>query len=1213
MEIRKGIEDAAQGERVVGLYPPLAPAGQTAWKRRLNLYSGRSLGATALETEQTGRAGHLTTRAQSVSAGVVLGLEIELERQGTQTDLSSAYLVLAPGYGLATSGEDVLIPSVRRIPVGEIPVHGATLSGSVPTLANLQANNALTDIMPIGILWLRPVILPTLGEFDEFDPCDEDELDQAYEDQQLADAALLEYMPLPADFFDGAPPSLGGSSLVAINRWRNRIAYAIFAREMVTVPPHQLPWEGDGVAVGVIGFDTNWTPVFVDRASVVRAGGRPMRRSRLQPTRGSTFLWQARLEQLAEQVADPTLDGVETARIGSMFQFLPPAGILPADALDVTTAQNHFFPAHFGVDAVPIPLEQLDVAFEASAALEPFDTRFTDYVRLLVPVPTHLYEPRLLQQEVIDPLFAETIDRFKTRRDDLRGRRDVVRTIHTAYVTAIQGKAPAYPADPTAGDETATSTPFEPPELEYNTQVTDAGGREIPAYTQLHNDLVARLGATHVDGEGETGLNLNELGLKRYIDRLKQAADAADDNIDLGFLRVQTDIYRVRQLIMGKETAAKLVTSPALAAIIAEEQSSYATREALDGYLKKARDIAVDGNERNISLTNRFSPTLELSQPLDRSNTFTLLNLANENINLAPTFEFIAPKELPPQMIEEQAPVVGAIPNLRDTTIGQRLERSAAVDAKDNTRSTQFEIVNTLGTSPLFEGLEVPVVAQYEGSRVVYENRSIQDLRADPEILFEVNPPGEDEGSYFNAGIDVIDVSVAALRAAEARIKRFREAIALVEGVLQSFQRTLQQITLRLRVLDDDLAEARHDVSVAEALRDEEAARLAEINQRRRQILRDEVKFLAYHRPRSTATLTATPLRALDPGLTPLAVPACLRSVQRIPSELRAMVDLFRDVPIRWLVQMPKLLNRLDRVELLQEVIATGITRAKTPARSRAALFQNSHLGSALGQAIAHTYTAQAQTAAVARLALAEFNPQVLRGQSWKQLRDLTADNASLDDLVEAGHGQSDVAQRALRELNDMAQVAACLYARFGEVRPFLRLRWAETLSQYDEAVNLRNLTNLENWDQVEILERRQMQQLVDWLHNAVEANVPQAVAMINDLIRVCLLLASHAPVNQLLTATVAQPTPLLPGKTVTLNVDLTQVKIGMNVLFYDREDKSKVVAQAVIDDLTSQVAAARVLTTTQPHLQVDKDTAVMVTPAQELARFVSLPSLNLR
>ncbi len=465
MEIRKGIDDPIRGERVVAVDPPFVPDGQTGWNRRLNLYTGRSLSATALETEQRGRAGRLTTRAQSASHGVVTGLEIGLEMPaGAGDGLPPAFLTIAPGYGVAASGDDVLIPAARRIPVAGISISGVDLPGDAATFGALFSTGALDGIAPAGVLRLRPVILPAAGEFDEFDACVDEEADAAFEDQQLADAALLEYVPLTPAVFHRAVPQPAGVTAAAINRWRNEIAYAIFALDAETVPPAVLPWEEEGVAIGVLGFGPGWRPVFVDRASVVRAGGKPRRRSRLQPARGSAFLWQARLEQLAEQVAQLQFEGTPTDEIGAMMRFLPPAGIIPADALEFGSAapQNRFFPARFGVDAVPIPLDQLDVAFEASAALDPYNTFYTDYVRLLVPVPGHLYEPRLLQQEAIDPIFEQTIASFRTRRDTLLGRRLVVRAIYRAYRKAIEGKAPEFPDDATLGRRSARRAAVRP-------------------------------------------------------------------------------------------------------------------------------------------------------------------------------------------------------------------------------------------------------------------------------------------------------------------------------------------------------------------------------------------------------------------------------------------------------------------------------------------------------------------------------------------------------------------------------------------------------------------------------------------------------------------------------------------------------------------------------------------------------------------------------
>jgi len=74
---------------------------------------------------------------------------------------------------------------------------------------------------------------------------------------------------------------------------------------------------------------------------------------------------------------------------------------------------------------VPIPTEDLDAALASSAPLAPFDfaARGTDLVRVLVPVPQRLFDPRLLVVELEDPFFATEILRLIALRQDWRERR----------------------------------------------------------------------------------------------------------------------------------------------------------------------------------------------------------------------------------------------------------------------------------------------------------------------------------------------------------------------------------------------------------------------------------------------------------------------------------------------------------------------------------------------------------------------------------------------------------------------------------------------------------------------------------------------------------------------------------------------------------------------------------------------------------------------
>jgi hypothetical protein len=230
-----------------------------------------------------------------------------------------------------------------------------------------------------------------------------------------------------------------------------------------------------------------------------------------------------------------------------------------------------------------------------------------------------------------------------------------------------------------------------------------------------------------------------------------------------------------------------------------------------------------------------------------------------------------------------------------------------------------------------------------------------------------------------------------------------------------------------------------------------------------------------------------------------------------------------------------------------------------------------------LAQIIGSVQSAQRQVVSQARLKAAQVDVSMVAGLSWQRVRDLVVDTVSLGDLVEGAHGRADVAQAAARELHDIGQVATCLYALFGEVLPATRLLWAERLSQYDAPVSLRNLASLPRWAEIEYRARRSMQELVDWLFGRVDVAQPQAVALIGDLIRVCVLLASHAPIDQIITGHVPKPATVSPGGRIDLRaLDPARLRVGMDVLLYRDQ---QVIARGVVDDLVGDQVAARVLT----------------------------------
>ncbi|HWK88462.1 MAG TPA: PA14 domain-containing protein, partial [Longimicrobium sp.] len=288
----------------------------------------------------------------------------------------------------------------------------------------------------VAVLVLRPVTAELTGRFNTADPCEQDPNDDAFADWQLADGVQVLLYAFP--WLDRVPRDPEAT-------FRNRLAYEVFSAEAALGPGEHLPWEAVGVPLGLVGFRADGTPEWVDGFAVVRDGGRPHRRTALLHGAGDPLLWQARLKQFAEQVAEVDWSQPEAVETFRSFAFMPPAGLLPRAAVDTEQWRVHAFPADYRVEAVPVPMEQLDAAIEASAALSPFAFDTPDRVRLLVPVPQELYEPRLLQEDVPDPQFEQEIREITVKRTEVLLRREDVRRKAEAVVEAATGIRPFFP------------------------------------------------------------------------------------------------------------------------------------------------------------------------------------------------------------------------------------------------------------------------------------------------------------------------------------------------------------------------------------------------------------------------------------------------------------------------------------------------------------------------------------------------------------------------------------------------------------------------------------------------------------------------------------------------------------------------------------------------------------------------------------------------
>jgi hypothetical protein len=1642
------------GERVVALSPENANAAATDWLRRPNLFPGRALTAPTLEGRQRWQAGRIAIRGQAYTPGVVAGLGV-----GYVIEDGVVRIRIEPGRGLAVSGEDVVLPHPAEVRFVDLPVvaePGVFVEAGEPpqdetpppgdgdpgvlrqrVIGKTPLGRLITirrDILPTaGVLVLQPVTVDRF-DFDPTDPCDRspcaetraEASPESFEDWRTADAVRLlwyawpdEWRPLP----DAGP------------RQRNALAHLIFHAEAALAHGTALPWEHWGVPLALIGVDAAWRPVFADRAAVVRQGGRA-RDARLALAAGSRLaansrlpgLWQARIEQLAEQLAEIGDPAPPAATLGESFERLPPVGLLPVHVLNLNALplnpetgvlRSEFFPAGFELDAVPVPLEQLDVAVRTAAPLSALDFSVGERVRVLVPVTQASFEPRLLLEEVVAAEFQQTLDRFLLDRARALGARQALRTKVSVLAGVITGRAlpvPRIAEDPLAlepeslepwgpspaggghrarlaaglhqhlfagASETMTLgegevlyawvylDPDHPPqtlmlqwhsagswehraywganlmafgqdgapsrrriddelpprgrwirldiapsavglapgavidgmaftlfdgraaygpsgrrsasaENEWFSQLLPAGAQQggddpweflasddlwapfepgfglaapgsagVPAggghveseaqgmhqhffqnatatlaigpneqlfawvwldpatpprtlMFQWHaggswehraywgEDLIVfgpgrrrigglppfggwvrlavasadvglsgatldgmaftlfdgraafgaagRLGANGAQNGGEivwfsgalpagaersgtwsflaprempapfgapasgtasaiAGLHFDPAlsplsgreraqlaarGLAGFIGYLTSRADRADDLVDYGFIKVQTDVYRVRQLILGTTAATRLAISPALATI-AKAETAVASQERISSFFEElraqpraaARDVAAPRGfaaEGEGALPAAFeagtvarsirSPIADAPPSEGRA---ARQGIATGGLAVAPSttpigpdigtivgpsvvapvaaavrFEsagatvrarteavsLIAPsRATTPIDVVNAAPIIGKA-NVRTTTIAERLADPKAIEAKDYTAATRHEAVTALlrladqlraedqGVTPgLFEGIDVYGVRDdpFLGTQNTTRRVAFAEFLANRELVAQLlstpvrtRPvPGAaetapDEGAYFSDSADLSDNTVALIRQVEGRIKAYRDAIAVAERALAALRSDVAGAEARLSAAGETLAEARHDVSVARALLAEETERIAGINRRRRDVLAQEVRFLAFMRPRESDNLAPAAFRHPDPGLIEPPAPACLREHQDVPDELSEMLRVVREAPAKWFVDGRPLFERLDRTELFAKVLHTAQLRTQLLAARTVAAAPAPAPANRLVAAISSVRGKQLQVVKEARALATRIDLSRIRDLTWRGARDQAEQVASLGDLIDGEHGRGDVARRAAETFEQLSRIAACLHAELSAVLPSIRLDWAELFSQFDETPNLRNLGRLPRWAEIPSVDRRQMQGYADWLFSRIDPSETRAESLMSDVIRMCLLLASHAPVGRIIAGRLARPVTARPGVRIPLTVfEPAKLRLGMQAVVYRGIN---VVARALVEDIGATEISARVIHTSTSQVELDGEARVQFAEAEQVS-----------
>lgn len=1358
-------------EIALGIDPRVRAGQATAKHRRMNPFPGRALTARALTGEQAHRSWHIAHLNRTLSAGIVQGLGLAfadevLAAPGTALDpppaaldLESARpLALESGLAVGLSGEDIEAPTQGLLDALDLPVAAPQwlLDGvAPPTLLGIDellprnVGASLRELLTLG----RPV--PRAGivvaepvEYDSLlDPggaaaasqCERDLEAEAFDDEVRQESTRLvfyawpeEWLPLPA----------------ADGQWRNRLAHEIFRREAALAESTRMPWWRLGVPLALLAFNAAWAPLFSDRGAVARRGGAPRTRAPFVGGRGTRFLWQARIEQLTEHIAEARALGGTTAQFAAALRWLPPAGLLPRDAIDARARSSVLFPPNVRVDAAPIPLEQLDAMLEDSAPGAPIDLAASDEIRVLVPVPQQFFEPELLivERADADGEFARAIARFVDVRADWLRRRQSLREKQRQLAVALDG--PRVPAVPSAAEDPLRLEPerFDsllpvpvgvihrsallagmhqhflldaptpllvredvlvafvqldrenPPRevmLQYFANgswehrafwgedlipwgVAGAAGRKrqgtLPAageWVRLEvraadlglagadvtgvaftlfdgraawgpvgvagqdpwlTDALVRGASQHGDGEGwdfvaaddanapfedafgttavggqrvVTELEavkkdvgavrfgtrgaqqtlaqaIDRNGLRRAMQLMKASVDKTNDGIDFGFIRVQSDLYRLRQSVLKQSQATRFAVSPALTQI-AELDSAAATREQLAEFYG---DIKQATRQASPQAAPASTPTAERAAFVNLAAAVAPRVAGIADLRVRGELESTEPfkpiatapgalgafAELKATDFEQRTNIFGAdaltgLAEVRNVSIAARMEQPRAVETKNFTMATRVEVTQRLADAEL-DLDEVVVFGVPTGQldpnsgQPVRGSRKLGEIGDFSKTLLDPSPDATraDEAHYFLGGVDVADFTIGLLRNFEGLVSRYRVALERCQKAVDAIAAQAAVLARRLPAVDRELAEARQDVATARALLAEDEARAADVNARRDALIAEHVQFLAFARLRLGKRLEPLPARALDNAFETDTVPACFAQHDDAPAEVLQMLRLIRQAPVAWFPHARGLLDLVDRapqLELLAQLARQPIAQFTAVAT------------------VPLVAASQKLVQAHSTMLAAVRSEAQLKSAGSADVRLQLANVASLADLASIVENAV-LSRRAVQEYERIAQVAGCLHARLGEVKPALRLVWAEQFSQFDAPASLGDLSLLPRFGEVPSELREEIVELAAWLRGRAARNEPRAQALINDLLRVCLLAASHSPVNEIVTGRVLRPLPLLPGTLIPIRPSLLdKVRLGQSVQFFDA---GRVAATAVVDDLQADTAQVRVI-----------------------------------
>ncbi len=424
---------------------------------------------------------------------------------------------------------------------------------------------------------------------------------------------------------------------------------------------------------------------------------------------------------------------------------------------------------------------------------------------------------------------------------------------------------------------------------------------------------------------------------------------------------------------------------------------------------------------------------------------------------------------------------------------------------------------------------------------------SIQQAIQNPYV-----PSDAPEATLFSVGIRITEQHTIMMRGLEARVQQYSDFLTLCKSALSNLQANIGKARTYLTQLGNTLHQNRQDVAFTTALYADEQNRVAQVNVQRQQVLQNAVQLVAYTRARTLEATDTVPSRQLEPANITNPVPACIQQSVAIPAELREIIGQLREAPVNWLPAVAALVPKLERPTLLLQLAQDAQSRAVLQLQTARLPSSSAGNPGTYATAISRLYDANQDVFQGLKTQRAAARPGSLISLSWSLQVATVQSIAALNDLTvtsEAVHAE--ITNAVAKAIQQISNVATCLYTRASIALPIDRLAWAEYLSGRGMSVGLRSLAVLPNWNDLSYTDRQQMQMLVDWLFLQIDSSISAAVAFMSDVVRTAILLASDVPVDNVVPASIIQRAWPTIGGVVSLSLPSTRIGSGMFVQLY--------------------------------------------------------------